>query len=211
MAGLLDEAVSQAELAAAYRGYQEMLTERSLVDHGDQVAEAVRLLEERPAVRQALRQRFRFVVVDEAQDANPQQLALVRLVAGGSGNVTFVGDDDQAIYAFRGAVGQGLAGLGDAYPSLRDVVLRRNYRSRKPVLDAARNLIRYNDPDRPGGPARRGQVPDRRATGAAASPSQARGVCHGRGRGGRRRGRDRAPPSEGTTSWVGGGPGPNQR
>ena len=148
VAGLLDEAVSQAELAAAYRGYQEMLTERSLVDHGDQVAEAVRLLEERPAVRQALRRRFRVVVVDEAQDANPQQLALVRLVAGGSGNVTFVGDDDQAIYAFRGAIGQGLAGLGDAYPSLRDVVLRRNYRSRKPVLDAARNLIRHNDPDR---------------------------------------------------------------
>ena len=61
----------------AYRGYQELLAERSLVDHGDQVAEAVRLLEERPAVRLALRRRFRYIVVDEAQDANPQQLALV--------------------------------------------------------------------------------------------------------------------------------------
>jgi len=148
VAGLLDEAASQAELACAYRGYQQILAEHSLVDHGDQVAEAVRLLEERPEVRLALRQRFRFIVVDEAQDANPQQLALVRLMAGEMGNVTFVGDDDQAIYAFRGAVGQALAGLGDAYPTLRDVVLRRNYRSRKPILEAARQLIRHNDPDR---------------------------------------------------------------
>jgi DNA helicase-2/ATP-dependent DNA helicase PcrA len=146
--GLLDEAASQAELARAYRGYQRLLVERSLVDHGDQVAEAVRLLEERPAVRMALRQRLRYLVVDEAQDANPQQLSLVRQLVGAGGNVTFVGDDDQAIYSFRGAVGQNLAGLEEAFPTLRDVVLRRNYRSRKPILEAARRLIRHNDPDR---------------------------------------------------------------
>ena len=92
-----------------------MLAERSLVDHGDQVAEAVRLLSERPAVRQALRRRFRYVVVDEAQDANPQQLRLVRLLVGRGGNVMFVGDDDQAIYSFRGAVGRGLAQLDASY------------------------------------------------------------------------------------------------
>lgn len=145
---LLDEAASQAELARAYATYQALLTEHSLVDHGDQVAEATRLLEERPAVRLALRRRFRHVVVDEAQDANPQQLRLVRQLVGSSGNVMFVGDDDQAIYSFRGAVGQGLAGLDDAYDELSAVVLRRNYRSRKPVLAAARRLIRHNDPDR---------------------------------------------------------------
>jgi superfamily I DNA/RNA helicase/CRISPR/Cas system-associated exonuclease Cas4 (RecB family) len=148
LAALLDEAVSQAELARAFRAYQRLLAERSLIDHGDQVAEAVRLLEERPAVRQALRQRFRYLVVDEAQDANPQQLRLVRLLAGERGNVAFVGDDDQAIYTFRGAVGQELAGLPETYPGLRHVVLRRNYRSRRPILEAARRLIRYNDPHR---------------------------------------------------------------
>ncbi|MGD8683146.1 MAG: ATP-dependent DNA helicase [Chloroflexota bacterium] len=146
--GLLDEAQAQAELARAYSAYQDLLVTRSLVDHGDQVAEAVRLLEARPAVRLALRRRYRYVVVDEAQDANPQQLRLVRQLVGAHGNVTFVGDDDQAIYAFRGAVGQGLAGLGTLFPALRDVVLRRNYRSRKPILEAARRLIRHNDPDR---------------------------------------------------------------
>lgn len=148
VAGLLDEAAAQAELARAYGAYQRLLLERSLIDHADQVADAVRLLEERPAVRMTLRHRFRFVVVDEAQDANPQQLSMVQHLVGASGNVTFVGDDDQAIYSFRGAVGEGLAGLGDTYPALRDIVLRRNYRSRKPILEAARRLIRNNDPDR---------------------------------------------------------------
>ncbi len=146
--GLLDEAASTGELGRAYEVYQRLLAERSLVDHGDQVAEAVRLLDERPAVRQALRRRFHYVVVDEAQDANPQQLRLVRLLVGHGGNVMFVGDDDQAIYSFRGAVGQGLAGLDEDYGPVKDVVLRRNYRSRKPILEAARRLIRHNDPDR---------------------------------------------------------------
>jgi DNA helicase-2/ATP-dependent DNA helicase PcrA len=150
VAALLDEAAAHAEVARAFGAYQRLLAERSLVDHGDQVAEAVRLLEERPAARMALRARYRFIVVDETQDANPQQLALVRLLAGPAGNVTFVGDDDQAIYAFRGARGEGMTELAFAYPSLRHVVLRRNYRSRKPILEASRSLIGHNDPLRHG-------------------------------------------------------------
>ncbi len=146
--GLLDEAAATAELGRAFAVYQRLLSDRSLVDHGDQVAEAVRLLDERPAVRQALRRRFRYVVVDEAQDANPQQMRLVRSLVGYGGNVMFVGDDDQAIYSFRGAVGRELAGLDAAYGTVRDVVLKRNYRSRKPILESARRLIRHNDPDR---------------------------------------------------------------
>ena len=99
-------------------------------------------------MRQALRRRFRYVVVDEAQDANPQQMRLVRSLVGHGGNVMFVGDDDQAIYSFRGAVGRELAGLDATYGPVKDVVLKRNYRSRKPILEAARRLIRHNDPDR---------------------------------------------------------------
>lgn len=148
LAGLVDEAGAHAELARAFAAYQRLLTEHVLIDHADQVAEAVRLLDERPAIRAELRRRFRFIVVDEAQDANPQQHRLVRHVAGPTGAVVFVGDDDQAIYSFRGAVGQGLARLDDTYRGLKDVVLRRNYRSRRPILDAARRLIRFNDPDR---------------------------------------------------------------
>jgi len=146
--GLRDEAASYRELAAAYGHYQSLLLERSLIDHGDQVSEAVRLLEERSAVRLVMRRRFRYVVVDEAQDANPQQLRLVRQVAGANGNIAFVGDDDQAIYSFRGAVGGGLQQLRETYQDLSHVVLRRNYRSRTPILEAARRLIRHNDPHR---------------------------------------------------------------
>jgi DNA helicase-2/ATP-dependent DNA helicase PcrA len=145
---LRDEAGLQAEIGRAFAAYEALLRDRSLIDHADQIRGAVRLLEDRPSVRLALRRRFRYVVVDESQDADPQQLALVASLVGPEGNVTFVGDDDQAIYAFRGAVGQGLAGLADTYPDLRDIVLNRNYRSRKPVLDAARRLIRHNDPHR---------------------------------------------------------------
>jgi DNA helicase-2/ATP-dependent DNA helicase PcrA len=148
ISALLAEAATQAELARAFAGYQSILAERSLIDHGDQVAEAVRLLQQRADVRLTLRRRFRYVVVDEAQDANPQQLALVRALVGEAGNVTFVGDDDQAIYAFRGAVEEGLAALPASYVTLRHVVLRRNYRSRKPILEAALRLVRHNDPHR---------------------------------------------------------------
>jgi DNA helicase II / ATP-dependent DNA helicase PcrA len=148
MDGLLDEAAAQLELGRAFSAYQGLLAERGLMDHADQVGLAVRLLEERPAVRGALRRRFGYVVVDEAQDADPQQLRLVAGLVGRRGNVTFVGDDDQAIYAFRGAAGNAMAALGDGYDGLRTLVLRRNYRSRAPILAAARRLIRHNDPQR---------------------------------------------------------------
>lgn len=146
--GLLDEAAAQLELSAAFRGYQALLAERGLMDHADQVGLAVRLLTERPAVRAALRRRYRYVVVDEAQDADPQQLRLVAALVGRHGNVTFVGDDDQAIYAFRGAAGDSLATLARDHDGLRTLALRRNYRSRAPILSAARRLIRHNGPQR---------------------------------------------------------------
>jgi DNA helicase-2/ATP-dependent DNA helicase PcrA len=135
-------------VATAFARYQHLLIERGLVDHGDQVGLAVRLLAQRPAVRALVRQRYRYVVVDEAQDANPQQLELVRAVAGEAGNVVLVGDDDQAIYSFRGAVGHALGGLDERFRDLRHIVLRRNYRSRGPILEVARRLIRNNDPHR---------------------------------------------------------------
>ena len=148
IAGLLDEAAGMTEVASAFAGYQRLLLDRSLVDHADQVAEAVRLLELRPAIRSQLRQRFRYILVDEAQDADQQQLRLVRQLSGANGNVAFVGDDDQAIYSFRGAVGHGLQDLDATYRPLKSVVLRRNYRSRAPVLKSARRLILHNDPHR---------------------------------------------------------------
>ena len=92
--------------------------------------------------------RFRYIVVDEFQDTNRAQAELVGLLAEGHRNVAVVGDDDQAIYAFRGAAIDNILGFRDRYPTARTVVLRRNYRSLAPILDAAHRLVRFNDPDR---------------------------------------------------------------
>jgi DNA helicase-2/ATP-dependent DNA helicase PcrA len=145
--GLLDEASAQAELAAAYGRYQGLLAERGLVDFGDQIAVALRLVRQRALVRVALVGRYRYVLVDEAQDADAHQMELVREVAG-RGNLTIVGDDDQAIYAFRGAAVANLRGLSTTYPKLRHIVLRHNHRSRAPIIVAAQRLISHNDPFR---------------------------------------------------------------
>ena len=145
--GLLDEAAGQRELAGAFARYQAILQERGLLDFSDQVSLAVRLLQERPSVAAQVGRRFRYVLVDEGQDADPMQLELMRLVAAHR-NVTVVGDDDQAIYTFRGAAVESLRGLGAWYPGLKRVVLRRNHRSRGPILAAAHRLISHNEPHR---------------------------------------------------------------
>jgi DNA helicase-2/ATP-dependent DNA helicase PcrA len=141
---LVQEAAGHAELASAYLRYGQLLVEGGLVDFGDQVALALRLLEERPAVRAEVHRRYRYLLVDEFQDTNPVQLAIMRAVAGERSNVTVVGDDDQAIYTFRGAAVENILGFEASFPELRRVVLRRNYRSRAPILAAARRLILHN-------------------------------------------------------------------
>jgi DNA helicase-2/ATP-dependent DNA helicase PcrA len=99
-------------------------------------------------VREQVQQRFRYVLVDEFQDTNRAQAELVALVAQRHRNVTVVGDDDQSIYKFRGAAISNILEFRERYRNARVVVLRRNYRSRGPILDAAYRLVRHNDPDR---------------------------------------------------------------
>ncbi len=138
----------QSELARAFARYQELLGEAGLIDFGDQVNLALRLLRESPSVCQELQQRFRYILVDEFQDTNKAQSELVELLAAGHGNVTVVGDDDQSIYKFRGAAISNILEFKRRHPRAGQVVLKRNYRSRAPILDASYRLIRFNDPDR---------------------------------------------------------------
>ncbi len=100
---LRETARRQAELAAAYVRYQELLGEAGAIDFGDQVALALRLLREHPATRAELQRRFRYILVDEFQDVNRAQAELVALLAEPRRNLAVVGDDDQSIYRFRGA------------------------------------------------------------------------------------------------------------
>ena len=143
-----DLARRQGELAGAYVRYQVLMAEAGAVDFGDQVSLALRLVRESPVALARLRARYRYVLVDEFQDTNRVQWELVSTLAEPARRITVVGDDDQSIYRFRGAAISNILGFLDRYPGARTVVLRRNYRSRAPILDAARRLIRFNDPDR---------------------------------------------------------------
>ncbi len=147
-AALAEEARRIRELARAYGRYQALLAANGAIDFGDQVSLALRLLRESPAARETVQRRFRHVLVDEFQDTNRAQAELVALVTQRHRNVTVVGDDDQSIYKFRGAAISNILEFRERYRNAKVVVLRRNYRSRGPILDAAYRLVRHNDPDR---------------------------------------------------------------
>ncbi len=145
---LAEEAERQGELARAYARYQELLEANGCIDFGDQVALALRLVRTSAAARAEIQGRFRYVLVDEFQDTNRAQSELVSIVTDRHRNLTVVGDDDQSIYRFRGAAISNILGFRDRHRDARTIVLRRNYRSRPAILEAAHRLVRFNDPDR---------------------------------------------------------------
>ena len=146
---LREQALDLIEAAEFFRAQQEALATSALVDFGDQIHLFLKLLRQRPDVAISLRKRFRYILVDEFQDTNHAQLELVRLIAGeGSPNITVVGDDDQAIYRWRGAAPANLIHFLSLYPAATRVVLRQNYRSTQGILDTAYRLITYNNPHR---------------------------------------------------------------
>ncbi len=147
-AAAIAEAEKQVELAEGYAACARLMAEKGLLDFGDQVVLAQRLFREHPDVLWTYQQRFRHILVDEFQDTNCAQWALVRLLAGERASVTVVGDDDQSIYKFRGAAAGNLLAFLETYPAAAQVVLTENYRSPQPILDAAYRLIRHNDPER---------------------------------------------------------------
>ena len=138
----------QKELAESYRVYQELLAARGYLDFGDLLLTTLDLLSTAPHLRAALQQRYRFVLVDEFQDTNRTQFELVRQLAGDGARLTVVGDDDQAIYSFRGASLANVLSFTEVYPAAHQAILRQNYRSLQPILDAAYRLITHNNPRR---------------------------------------------------------------
>ncbi|TMQ74086.1 MAG: ATP-dependent helicase [Candidatus Eisenbacteria bacterium] len=143
-----DRAQAEVEKARVYARYTRLMLERGRVDFSDQLALALRLMRERPHRLRQLQDQYRYLLVDEFQDTNHVQFEMVKRLAGRAANVTVVGDDDQSIYRFRGAKLANLMAFLETYPGAREVVLKRNYRSRQNLLDAAHRLIRHNDPDR---------------------------------------------------------------
>ncbi len=130
--------------ARAYVRYAEALAAYQAVDFDDLIVRPVELLERDAAARERWQQRFEHVLVDEVQDTNAAQYRLLRLLAGERARFTAVGDDDQAIYGWRGATLDNLAQLARDYPSLKVVKLEQNYRSTVRILRCANALIANN-------------------------------------------------------------------
>jgi DNA helicase II / ATP-dependent DNA helicase PcrA len=131
----------EREFARLYADHDRLLEERGALDFGDLIVRAFKLLHERPHVRERTARRFQHVLVDEYQDTNFAQGMLLRLLVEDHANVTVVGDDDQAIYRFRGASQKNLLEFERELPDVTTVKLERNFRSGRRILDAAAAVV----------------------------------------------------------------------
>lgn len=140
----LAESDQQRFLANLYARYQRQLLAYNAVDFDDLILQPLRLLWENETVRNHWQSRLRYLLVDEYQDTNNGQYELVRLLIGSQARLTAVGDDDQSIYAWRGANIENLKRLNEDLPNLLLVKLEQNYRSSGRILKCANALIARN-------------------------------------------------------------------
>jgi ATP-dependent DNA helicase Rep len=142
----LAQAQDEGELAAArvFALYQQHLRAYNAVDFDDLIRYPVQLLQEHRAVLETWEHRIRYLLVDEYQDTNASQYQLVKLLMGRRGALTVVGDDDQSVYAWRGARPENLRLLAEDFPKLKVIKLEQNYRSTRRILRAANHLIARN-------------------------------------------------------------------
>ncbi|HUP59091.1 MAG TPA: UvrD-helicase domain-containing protein [Thermoanaerobaculia bacterium] len=133
-----------ARVAEVYRLYQKRLREFDAMDFDDLIGKYVELLERNEDVRKELHQRFTHLLIDEYQDTNRAQYALVKLLAGNEGNIVAVGDEDQSIYRFRGADINNILNFERDFPGATIIKLEQNYRSTGNILDAATGVVSNN-------------------------------------------------------------------
>ena len=138
-AGYIEERV-----ADIYDAYNRRLDAARAMDFDDILLNAVRLLEQSETVREKIQERFLHVLVDEYQDVNLAQYKFADLVSRKHRNITIVGDDDQSIYAWRGADVSLMLRFGTDHPDAKVVTLSQNYRSTPQILEAAHAIIRHN-------------------------------------------------------------------
>jgi DNA helicase-2/ATP-dependent DNA helicase PcrA len=131
-------------VAEVYTLYQEALRTNNALDFDDLLLFTVRLLNENPEVCQFYQDKFEYILVDEYQDTNRCQYELVNLLTGMKQNICVVGDDDQSIYAFRGADIRNILDFEKDYPNTRVLRLEQNYRSTQNILDAAWGVVHNN-------------------------------------------------------------------
>ncbi|MDY0297342.1 MAG: UvrD-helicase domain-containing protein [Acidobacteriota bacterium] len=141
---LLEDRGFSGEEIDLFRRYHEFQSKEQVWDFEDLVSLPVKMLQSNPELLRYYNDRFHYVVVDEFQDTNPNQYEMVRLLAHRRQGVTVVGDDDQAIYSWRGASIRFLADFEHDFPGTRVIKLEQNYRSCGPILDFANHVIGMN-------------------------------------------------------------------
>ena len=135
------ESPADALMGWLYAAYQARMARLNALDFDDLLARLAWILQDNPRTTRALSAGYRYVLVDEYQDTNHAQHALVGLLGGFHGNICVVGDDDQAIYAWRGGDLAHMLGFEEEYRGTRTVALERNYRSSGAILAAAHALV----------------------------------------------------------------------
>ncbi len=136
------------ELAGAYQTYQELKAKEGVMDFSGLITNTLKLFRERKNVLADYQKQFQYILVDEFQDTNYAQNQLAILLAGERKNITMVGDDDQAIYRWRGAAISNIIQFRKQFPKSKVITLVKNYRSTQEILDRAYATIQFNNPDR---------------------------------------------------------------
>ncbi len=134
----------EEQISRIYFAYERDLDDASALDFDDLLLRAFFLLRDVDSVREYYQDRFLHLFVDEYQDTNKAQYELVKILAAKHRNITVVGDDDQAVYGFRGADVRNILSFQHDFPDATKVVLEQNYRSTQPILDIAHSVIRNN-------------------------------------------------------------------
>ena len=130
--------------AKLYRSYQRQLKAYNAIDFDDLILLPLQLFQQHPEILKKWQNKLRYLMVDEYQDTNTCQYELIKLLAGARKELTVVGDDDQSIYAWRGARPENLIQLQEDYPNLKVIKLEQNYRSTSRILQSANTLIANN-------------------------------------------------------------------
>lgn len=143
-----DEFKKNLELAYAYKTYEELKATEGIMDYADLISNTLALFRTRKNLLKNYQEQFRYILVDEFQDTNFAQNLLAILLAGDQKNITVVGDDDQAIYRWRGAAISNMIQFRKTFKDAKIVTLTKNYRSTKEILDASYAVIQNNNPDR---------------------------------------------------------------
>jgi DNA helicase-2/ATP-dependent DNA helicase PcrA len=131
-------------VARVYRRYQQLLLENNAFDFDDLLMVTVRLLRANPEVRDKYQRQYQHILVDEFQDTNLAQYVILRLLAGQHRNLFVVGDEDQSIYAWRGADYRNVQRFRDDYKDVQVILLEQNYRSTQTILETAHHVISRN-------------------------------------------------------------------